>query len=104
MSTQHSHTGKKETHKQHAPAAEKTEPTVSRIREGMPFPLGASWDGKGVNFALFSANATKVEICLFDGNGERERERIELPEYTDEIWHGYVPDIGPGQYYGYRVH
>jgi isoamylase len=76
----------------------------ARIREGMPFPLGASWDGKGVNFALFSANATKVEICLFDGKDERELERIELPEYTDEIWHGYVPDIGPGQYYGYRVH
>ena len=76
----------------------------SRIREGLPHPLGATWDGKGVNFALFSANATKVEICLFDGDGKRETDRIELPEYTDEIWHGYLPELGPGQLYGYRVH
>ena len=52
----------------------------SRIREGLPFPLGATWDGLGVNFALFSANATKVELCLFDDAGEVELERIELPE------------------------
>ncbi len=76
----------------------------SRIREGMPFPLGATWDGLGVNFALFSANATKVELCLFDATGEQELERIELPEYTDEVWHGYLPDARPGQLYGYRVH
>ncbi|EGH74652.1 glycoside hydrolase, family alpha amylase catalytic subunit, partial [Pseudomonas syringae pv. aceris str. M302273] len=62
--------------------------TPPRIREGLPFPLGASWDGLGVNFALFSANATKVELCLFDSTGEIELERIELPEYTDEIYHG----------------
>src|SRR5437773_2206740 len=74
------------------------------IREGQPHPRGASWDGKGVNFSLFSANATKVEVCLFDKNGEKEVARIELPEYTDEIWHGYVPDIGPSTIYGYRVH
>ena len=55
------------------------------IREGKPFPLGATWDGLGVNFALFSANATKVELCLFDDSGETELERIELPEYTDEV-------------------
>lgn len=76
----------------------------SRITEGHPFPLGATWDGLGVNFALFSAHATKVELCLFDAKGERELERIELPEYTDEIWHGYLPDAHPGQIYGYRVH
>ena len=76
----------------------------SRVREGLPFPLGATWDGLGVNFALFSANATKVELCLFDADGEHEIERIELPEYTDEIWHGYLPDARPGQLYGYRVH
>ena len=76
---------------------------LSRIREGLPYPLGATWDGKGVNFALFSANATKVEVCLFDKDG-KEKERIELPEYRDETWHGYVPDIGPGTFYGYRVH
>ena len=75
-----------------------------RLREGLPHPRGATWDGRGVNFSLFSAHATKVELCLFDSDGERELERIELPEYTDEIWHGYVPDLGPGTVYGYRVH
>jgi isoamylase len=77
---------------------------VIQIREGLPHPLGASWDGRGVNFALFSAHATRVEICLFDENGERETARIDLPEYTDEIWHGYVPGVEPGTIYGYRVH
>ncbi|NNB22623.1 glycogen debranching protein GlgX, partial [Pseudomonas fragi] len=75
-----------------------------RIREGLPFPLGATWDGLGVNFALFSANASKVELCLFDAAGEVELERIELPEYTDETFHGYLPDAHPGQVYGYRVY
>ena len=76
----------------------------SRVREGLPHPLGATWDGEGVNFAVFSANATQVELCLFDETGERETARIELPEFTDEIWHGYVPDVHPGSIYGYRVH
>jgi len=76
---------------------------MSRVREGRPYPLGASWDGLGVNFALYSRHATKVELCLFDARG-RELERIVLPEYTDEIWHGYLPDARPGQRYGYRVH
>ena len=76
----------------------------SRVQEGQPYPLGATWDGLGVNFALFSANATKVELCLFDVQGKRELERIELPEYTDEVWHGYLPDARPGTVYGYRVH
>src|SRR5688500_3957354 len=76
----------------------------TRLREGQPFPLGATWDGLGVNFALFSANATKVELCLFDVEGRQERERIELPEFTDEVWHGYLPDARPGTVYGYRVH
>ncbi|MBB6367473.1 glycogen operon protein [Xanthomonas sacchari] len=75
----------------------------SRIREGLPYPLGATWDGLGVNFALYSAHATKVELCLFDDRG-REIERIALPEYTDEVWHGYLPDARPGQLYGYRVY
>src|SRR5688572_2371188 len=74
------------------------------VKEGLPYPRGATWDGKGVNFALFSANATKVEVCLFDQAGKTEKERIELPEYRDETWHGYVPEIGPGAIYGYRVH
>ncbi len=74
------------------------------LREGYPFPRGATWDGKGTNFALFSANATKVEVCLFDSQGKVEVERITLPEYTDQIFHGWLPDVGPGQIYGYRVH
>ncbi|WP_298965111.1 glycogen debranching protein GlgX [uncultured Methylobacterium sp.] len=76
----------------------------SRVKEGQPFPLGATWDGLGVNFALFSAHATKVELCLFDDDGKTEIERIELPEYTDEVWHGYLPDARPGTIYAYRVH
>ena len=75
-----------------------------RISAGSPFPRGATWDGKGVNFSLFSANATKVEVCLFDASGVREIERIELPEYSEEIWHGYVEGLGPSDVYGYRVH
>jgi isoamylase len=90
--------------KDSAHASEPKPEHISRIREGLPFPLGASWDGLGVNFALFSANATKVELCLFDSSGEVELERIELPEYTDEIFHGYLPDAHPGLTYGYRVY
>jgi glycogen operon protein len=90
------------------PAAQKVQrlpvSKASRVREGHSFPLGATWDGTGVNFALFSANARKVELCLFDIEGKRELERIELPEYTDEVWHGYLPDARPGAVYGYRVH
>jgi isoamylase len=83
-----------------------TVPSVlkNRVREGLPYPRGATWDGKGVNFSLFSASATKVEVCIFDETGATERERIELPEFTSEIWHGWVPDLGPGTVYGYRVH
>jgi glycogen operon protein len=75
-----------------------------RLKEGLPHPRGATWDGKGVNFTLFSANATKVELCLFDATGKTETARIELPEFTSEIWHGWVADLGPGTVYGYRVH
>ena len=74
------------------------------MKEGLPHPQGAHWDGGGTNFAVFSANATKVELCLFDGSGKRETDRIELPEYTNQIYHGCVPDVGPGTFYGYRVH
>jgi isoamylase len=72
--------------------------------EGNSAHRGASWDGQGVNFALFSANATKVELCLFSEDGGTELERVVLPEHTNEIWHGYMKGIGPGQRYGYRVH
>jgi isoamylase len=75
-----------------------------RIWEGDPNQQGAIWDGLGVNFSLFSANATKVELCLFDPSGQQELQRVELPEYTDEIWHGYLPDAAPGTVYAYRVH
>jgi len=76
--------------------------TYGSTEEGLPYPLGANWNGKGTNFALFSANASKVEVCLFDGG--REVSRIELPEYTDQVFHGYIPDLGPGTFYGYRVY
>jgi len=71
---------------------------------GLPYPLGAAYDGKGVNFALFSAHAEKVELCLFDKHGKHEEHRIALPEYSHEIWHGYLADVKPGQLYGYRVY
>ncbi len=74
------------------------------VRPGRPYPLGATWDGKGVNFALFSAHAEKVELCLFDRTGLREELRLVMPEYTDEVWHLYLPDVRPGQLYGYRVY
>jgi isoamylase len=75
-----------------------------RVESGLPYPLGATWDGKGVNFALFSANAEKVELCTFDPRGRREISRVVLPEYTDEVWHGYLPEARPGMLYGYRVY
>jgi len=79
-------------------------PSQLEIREGTPHPRGATWDTQGVNFALFSAHATKVELCLFDDAGAEERQRIELPEFTDEIWHGYVKGLRPGTVYGFRIH
>ena len=82
-------------------------PALSRMRihPGQPYPLGATWDGRGVNFALFSEHATRVELCLFDGPDARsESHRIALPEHTDQVWHGYLPHVRPGQLYGYRVH
>jgi isoamylase len=76
-----------------------------RVWPGRPYPLGATWDGAGCNFALFSENATKVELCLFDDDDSpKESLRIVLPEHSDQVWHGYFPDILPGQLYGYRVH
>jgi glycogen operon protein len=66
--------------------------------------LGATWDGRGTNFALFSSSAEKVELCLFDDTGRHETDRIALPERTDDVWHVYLPYAEPGQLYGYRVH
>jgi isoamylase len=75
-----------------------------RLSAGAPHPLGATWDGRSTNFALFSAHAEKVELCLFNSDGGHELARMALPERTEDIWHGYLDDIGPGQLYGYRVH
>jgi glycogen operon protein len=73
------------------------------LEPGAPTPLGATWDGLGVNFALFSANATAVELCLYNA-ANREIARFHLPERIDQVWHGYLPGAGPGTIYGYRVH
>jgi len=78
--------------------------TQPRLEAGRPYPLGATWDGKGVNFTLFSANAERVDLCIFDPRGRREIARYTLPEFTDEVWHGYLPDVRPGTLYGYRVY
>ncbi|MDD5267203.1 MAG: glycogen debranching protein GlgX [Methylococcales bacterium] len=80
-----------------------TEPVMT-VWLGKPYPLGATWDGKGVNFALFSEHAKKVELCLFDIKGRREIQRIPLREQTDLIWHCYLPEARPGCLYGYRVY
>jgi len=76
-----------------------------RVWPGRPYPLGATWDGIGVNFALFSEHAPAVELCLFHDAGDAvESTKIQLTERTDQVWHCYLPDARPGQYYGYRVH
>ena len=74
------------------------------IWPGKPYPLGATWDGSGVNFALFSEHATDVELCLFKGTKGQRETRIRLTEHTDQVWHCYVPDVRPGTLYGYRVY
>lgn len=77
---------------------------ITAVWPGSPYPRGATWDGEGVNFSLFSANAEKVELCIFDPSGRRELQRIEMRERTEEIWHCYLPEARPGLLYGYRVH
>ena len=89
------------------PSAQIVAPNVrrtSRVREGLPYPLGATWDGLGVNFAIFSANATKVELCLFDPSGTIEIQRLTLPENTHEIFHGFVPGLAADALYGFRAY
>jgi len=73
-----------------------------QLLPGSPHPLGATWDGHGVNFALYSENATGVELCLFDEQGEETR--LPVPHHTAFVWHAYIAGIRPGQRYGYRVH
>jgi hypothetical protein len=76
-----------------------------KTRPGDPYPLGATWDGRGVNFALFSEHATGVELCLFEGaNSPTEIARLPVTERTDQVWHVYLAGVRPGQRYGYRVH
>src|SRR6201982_2595960 len=75
-----------------------------QLERGSPYPLGATWDGLGINFAVFSAHAERIELCLFDPSGRREIGRSPLPACTDEVWHGYLPNAHPGLLYGYRAH
>src|SRR5690554_4342304 len=81
-----------------------SELNIDRLQPGLPYPLGATSDGLGVNFAVFSANATRMDLCVFDERGRKEIKRFPLPECTDEIWHGYLPDAQPGLVYGYRAY
>jgi isoamylase len=75
-----------------------------RLEAGSPYPLGASFDGLGVNFAVFSANADKIDLCLFESKGRKQVACLKLPEWTDEVWHGYLPGATPGLLYGFRAH
>src|SRR5258705_13781335 len=77
---------------------------ISAVWPGRSSPLGATWDGQGVNFALFSEHAEKVELCLFDDSGRRQIQRIPIVERTDHVWHCYLPEARPGLLYGYRVY
>ena len=79
-------------------------PPITAVWPGQPYPRGVHWDGQGVNFALFSENAERVELCIFDSTTRAERQRVILPERTNQIWHGYLPEARPGMLYGYRVH
>src|SRR5215470_6139110 len=76
----------------------------AQLDRGSPYPLGATWDGLGTNFAVFSAHAQKIELCIFDPSGRREIVRFTLPECTDEVWHGYMPGARAGLIYGYRAY
>ncbi|MDB5250883.1 MAG: glycogen debranching protein [Flaviaesturariibacter sp.] len=77
---------------------------TEKIYPGQPYPLGATWDGNGVNFALYSENATGVELCFYESNSSVETARFRLQERSHHVWHGYIPGVRPGQHYGYRVH
>ena len=81
-----------------------TSANMPTLTPGSPYPLGATWDGLGTNFAVFSAHAERIDLCLFDPSGRREIARAPLPECTDEVWHGYLPNAQIGQIYGYRAY
>jgi isoamylase len=86
------------------PLRHRGHPFADRLLAGDPYPLGATWDGLGVNFAVFSAHAEKIELCVFDTAGRKELACFTLPECTDEVWHGYLPGAQPGLRYGYRAY
>ena len=86
------------------PASVKPDALIGAVWPGQPYPRGATWDGEGVNFSLFSAHADKVELCLFDATGRHEIQRVNIRERTDANWHAYLPEARPGLLYGYRVH
>ncbi|HUR57066.1 MAG TPA: hypothetical protein VM029_05125, partial [Opitutaceae bacterium] len=98
----------KKTRAKKAPKSSRNEPASAgkemRVWKGHSYPLGATWTGDGVNFALFSENATGVELCLFDQLGEVETARIPFTARANSVWHAFLPDVKPGQLYGYRVH
>ncbi|HKS61466.1 MAG TPA: glycogen debranching protein GlgX [Xanthobacteraceae bacterium] len=75
-----------------------------RLAPGSPYPLGATWDGLGTNFAVFSAHAERIDLCLFDPSGKRQVAQFTLPEFTDEVWHGYLPNAQVGSLYGFRAY
>jgi isoamylase len=81
-----------------------TQAPITELWPGRPYPRGATWDGEGVNFAVYSEHADKVELCMFEPSGRHELQRVQLRECTDHIWHGYLPQARPGMVYGYRVH
>src|SRR5262245_9619262 len=82
----------------------KAGPPIRAVWRGAPYPLGAAWDGTGVNFPLFPSPPERVELCIYEEGGRRELQRIELPDRTDGVWHCYLPEAEPGLVYGYRVH
>jgi isoamylase len=86
------------------PAGGKPDALISAVWPGQAYPRGATWDGEGVNFSLFSAHAEKVELCIFDNAGRHEIQRLNIRERTDGNWHAYLPEARPGLLYGYRVH
>jgi glycogen operon protein len=86
------------------PTSSDATPAIDALWPGKSYPRGAHWDGMGVNFALFSEHAERVDLCLFDASGRHEVQRLTLREHTDQVWHGYLPQARPGQLYGWRVH
>jgi glycogen operon protein len=89
---------------QRSPIQESTMKPINTVWPGRPGPRGALWDGEGVNFAVFSEHAERVELCIFEATGRRELQRVTVPEQTDQVWHCYLPEARPGMLYGYRVH